>query len=113
VTSFSGPLEGWKDALSRVRTVDGVVAAGPVVYGQAMIAIGRSVSGVVVRAIDPSAGDVVVDVAHHMLKGSVEALGQAQEVVLPAEEGGGQVRLGRSSSGRSSRASSASPSATP
>src|SRR6185436_13827648 len=50
--------------------------------------------GVVVRAIDPSAGDVVVDVAHHMLKGSVEALGQAQEVVLPAEEGGGQVRLG-------------------
>jgi lipoprotein-releasing system permease protein len=94
VTSFSGPLEDWKDALDRVRKVEGVVAAGPVVYGQAMVAIGRSVSGVVVRAIDPTAGDVVVDVAHHMLKGSVDALGQAQEVVLPPEEGGGQVRLG-------------------
>ena len=58
VTSFSGPLDGWKDALERVRKVDGVVAAGPVVYGQAMITIGRSVSGVIVRAIDPAAGSM-------------------------------------------------------
>jgi lipoprotein-releasing system permease protein len=94
VTSFSGPLEEWKDALVRVRAVEGVVAAGPVVYGQAMVAIGRSVSGVVVRAIDPAAGDVVVDVANHMLKGSVEALGEAHAIVLPPEEGGGQVQLG-------------------
>jgi len=69
VTSFGGPLDDWQDALARVRTVDGVVAAGPVVYGQAMVAVGRSVSGVVVRAIGPAAGDVAVDVAHHMLKG--------------------------------------------
>ena len=94
VTSFSGPLDDWQDALSRVRTVDGVVLAGPVVYGQAMVAIGRSVSGVVVRAIDPGAGDVVVDVAHHMLKGSVEALAAPQELTLAPEEGGGHVQLG-------------------
>jgi lipoprotein-releasing system permease protein len=94
VTSFSGPLDDWRDALTRVRTVDGVVLAGPVVYGQAMVAIGRSVSGVVVRAIDPGAGDVVVDVAHHMLKGSVEALASPQELTLTPEEGGGHVQLG-------------------
>ena len=94
VTSFSGPLDEWRDALGRVRGVDGVVAAGPVVYGQAMVAIGRSVSGVVVRAIDPAAGDVVVDVADHMLKGSVAALGTPQEITLPPEEGGGRVTLG-------------------
>jgi lipoprotein-releasing system permease protein len=94
VTSFSGPLEEWRDALARVRTVDGVVAAGPVVYGQAMIALGRSVSGVVVRAIDPGEGDVVVDVADHLLKGSMQALAEQQEVTLPPEEGGGRVQLG-------------------
>ena len=94
VTSFSGPLDDWRDALERVRTVDGVVRAGPVVYGQAMVAIGRSVSGVVVRAIDPAAGDVVVDVARHMLKGSIEALAAPQEVTLGPEEGGGHVQLG-------------------
>jgi lipoprotein-releasing system permease protein len=94
VTSFIGPLDEWRDALARVRAVDGVVAAGPVVYGRAMVAIGRSVSGVVVRAIDPAAGDVVVDVAHHMLKGSVEALASPQELTLEPDEGGGQVQLG-------------------
>jgi lipoprotein-releasing system permease protein len=94
VTSFSGPLEDWRDALARVRSVDGVVAAGPVVYGQAMLAIGRSVSGIVVRAIDPTTGDVVVDVGQHLLRGSFDALGRVQEIVLPPEEGGGRVELG-------------------
>ncbi|MCI0632947.1 MAG: ABC transporter permease, partial [Actinobacteria bacterium] len=94
VTSYSGPLDEWRDALARVRATEGVVAAGPVVYGQAMIAIGRSVSGVVVRAIDPSNGDVVVDVAEHLTRGSLAALGEPQEVTLPPEEGGGTVTLG-------------------
>jgi lipoprotein-releasing system permease protein len=70
------------------------VAAGPVVYGQAMVAVGRSVSGLVIRAVDPAAGDVVVDVAHHMMKGSFAALSTTQDVTLPPEEGGGHVQLG-------------------
>jgi lipoprotein-releasing system permease protein len=94
VTSFSGPLDDWEDAIGRVRKVDGVTAAGPVVYGQAMVSIGRTVSGVIVRAIDPSRGDIVVDVKHHMQKGSVDALAKPQEVTLPPEEGGGHVQLG-------------------
>jgi lipoprotein-releasing system permease protein len=94
VTSYSGPIEDWADALARVRRVAGVEAAGSVVYGQAMVAIGRSVSGVVVRAIDPAAGDPVVDVAHHMVKGSVAALAEPQEITLPPSEGGSTVVLG-------------------
>jgi lipoprotein-releasing system permease protein len=47
-----------------------------------------------VRAIDPTAGDIVVDVATHMQRGSVQALGETHDVVLPPEEGGGKVRLG-------------------
>ncbi len=94
VTSFSGPLEDWRDAVARVRGVDGVVAAGPVIYGQAMVALGRSVSGVVVRAIDTGTGDVAVDVGRHMMRGSIDALGHPQQVTLPPEEGGGHVDLG-------------------
>ncbi len=94
VTSFSGPLDDWKDAIGRVQKVDGVTAAGPVIYGQAMVSIGRTVSGVIVRAIDPSSGDVVVDVQKHMQKGSVAALAKPQEVTLAPEEGGGHVQLG-------------------
>jgi lipoprotein-releasing system permease protein len=92
VTSFNGPLEEWKDAVARVRGVDGVLAAGPVVYDRAMIALGRSVSGLVVRAIDP--GDVAVDVGHHMVRGSLDALAHPQQITLPPAEGGGRVELG-------------------
>jgi lipoprotein-releasing system permease protein len=93
VTSFNGPLAEWKDVVARVRQVDGVLAAGPVAYGRATIARGRSASGVVVRAIDPSAG-AVVDVGHHMLRGSLDALSRPQQITLPSEEGGGRVELG-------------------
>jgi len=94
VTSYGGALDDWQDALARVRDVPGVTAAGAVIYGQAMLGIGRSVSGVVVRAIDPTGGDTVVDIAHHLVKGSLAALAEPQQLTLPADEGGGTVRLG-------------------
>ena len=60
LASFSGGLSDWKTLVDRVREVPDVKAASPVVYGQAMLGIGRAVSGVVVRGIDPDAVDGVV-----------------------------------------------------
>ena len=68
-------------------------AASPVVYGQAMLGIGRSVSGVVVRGIDPDAGDGVIDIEKHLKSGSLADLGRPQPITLPADEGGGTVEL--------------------
>ncbi len=94
VMSYSGTLTGDPEIVERVRAVPGVAAAAPFVYGQAMLAVGRSAAGVVVRGVDPAAAGAVVDVGQHLERGSLEALTHPHEVTLPAEEGGGRVELG-------------------
>ncbi len=93
VASYGGGLADWRDALTRVRGVPDVRAAAPVVYGQAMLGLGRSVSGVVVRGIDPAESDGVIDLGGHLVSGRLDDLGRPQTITLPAEEGGGTVEL--------------------
>lgn len=93
VVSYGGGLENWEQAVETVRAVPDVTAASPVLYGQAMLGLGRSVSGVVVRGIDPATADGVIDVGRHMTSGSLAALGTPQEITLPEDEGGGRVEL--------------------
>jgi len=94
VLSYGGALEDYGTVLAKIARVPGVVAGAPFVYGQAMIALGRSVSGVVVRGIDPARAGAVVDVERHLRSGSLAALGERHRVALPADEGGGAVELG-------------------
>ncbi|HJQ82428.1 MAG TPA: lipoprotein-releasing ABC transporter permease subunit [Candidatus Binatia bacterium] len=94
VVSYAGPVSGDPAIVERVRGVPGVVAAAPFVYGQAMLAVGRSAAGVVVRGIDPSSAGAVVDVERHLLSGTLGELGRPHAVTLPVEEGGGTVELG-------------------
>ena len=93
VVSYGGALGGTEDALARVRGVDGVQAAAPFVYGQAMITVGRAVSGIVVRGIDPKSAGGVVDIERHLASGSLDALSAPHKVTLPPDEGGGTVEL--------------------
>src|SRR5436305_4015165 len=93
VLSYSGPIEGKPGLVERVRAVDGVVAAAPFVYGQAMLTVGRNVSGVVVRGIDPGAAGAVVDVERRIEHGGLAGLATPHRLTLPPEEGGGTVEL--------------------
>ena len=93
VVSYAGPLQGWEQSLETVRKVPGVQAASPVVYGQAMLGIGRSVSGVVVRGIDPDHVGGVVDIEKHLASGSMAGLRSPHRITLPASEGGKDVEL--------------------
>ncbi len=93
VVSYGGVLQDAGEVTEKVRAVPGVMAAAPFVYGQAMLTIGRSVSGVVVRGIDPNSAGGVVDVEKHLLSGSLGALAATHPVTLPADEGGGHVEL--------------------
>src|SRR5262249_53484825 len=93
LASFSGGLADWKTLLGRVREVPDVQAASPVVYGQAMVGIGRAVSGVVVRGVDPDAGDGVIDLGKHLKSGSLADRGRPQTITLPDDEGGNKVEL--------------------
>jgi lipoprotein-releasing system permease protein len=93
VVSYGGPVEGGPGVVDKVRAVPGVVAAAPFIYGQAMLTVGRSASGVVVRGIDPAATGGVVDVEKHLKSGSLDNLARQHPVTLPLEEGGGKVAL--------------------
>jgi lipoprotein-releasing system permease protein len=93
VVSYGGGLEGWQQAVEKARTVPDVTAASPVLYGQAMVGLGRSVSGVVIRGIDPATASGVIDVGKHLVRGTLDDLGKPQTITLPEEEGGGTVEL--------------------
>jgi lipoprotein-releasing system permease protein len=94
VVSYGGPVSDDPGLVARVRAVPGVVAASPFVYGQAMLTIGRSAAGVVVRGIDPATAGAVVDVEGRLESGKLAALAEPQTITLPPEEGGGRVELG-------------------
>ncbi len=93
VVSYAGPVPADPTLVEKVRGLDGVAAAAPFVYGQAMLAVGRSASGVVVRGIEPAAAGAVVDVEKHLQSGTLAELGTSHSVTLPLEEGGGKVDL--------------------
>jgi lipoprotein-releasing system permease protein len=93
VVSYGAAVPDDPALVERVRGVEGVVAAGPFVYGQAMLAVGRSATGIVVRGIDPKATGAVVDVERHLLSGSLAGLATTHAVTLGPEEGGGRVEL--------------------
>src|SRR5436309_1267370 len=59
VMSYGGTLGDDATLVERVRQVPGVVAAAPFVYGQAMLAVGRSAAGVVVRGVEPGTAGAV------------------------------------------------------
>ncbi|NOQ45948.1 MAG: lipoprotein-releasing ABC transporter permease subunit [Desulfobulbaceae bacterium] len=52
-----------------VESVDGVEAATPYIYGQALITSGRSSSGVVLRGIDPETAVKVINIDRNMKEG--------------------------------------------
>src|SRR5205823_8421505 len=93
VVSYSGALAADQGLVEQGRGVPGVMAAAPFVYGQAMLTVGRSASGVVVRGIDPAAAGAVVDVERHLESGSFAALASPHRVTLPPEDGGTTVEL--------------------
>jgi lipoprotein-releasing system permease protein len=93
VVSYAGTLPAEPDLADRVRSVPGVVAASPFVYGQAMLTVGRSAAGIVVRGIDPPTAGAVVDVERRLASGSLAGLTTPHAVTLPPEEGGGEVAL--------------------
>jgi len=93
LVSYGGALEGWEEHLASVEATDGVRAAAPVVYGQAMLGKGRNVSGVILRGVDPARVGAVLDLEGHVVSGSVAALGRLHTVPRAAADGGGTVEL--------------------
>ncbi len=60
--------------IKKIRTVPGVEAATPYIYGQALISSGRNSTGVVLRGIDPKSAGKVITIDREMKTGSLQDL---------------------------------------
>jgi lipoprotein-releasing system permease protein len=74
VQALDGQMHDWKEAMGLARQHPRVLAAAPYVEGQAMLSHGREVTGAIVRGVDPAYEPEVVDVAEHMVAGSLSDL---------------------------------------
>ena len=74
IRALSGELTDWHAALDKARQHPEVVGAAPFIEAQAMLTHGSNVSGALIRGVDPAAEPHVVDVAQHMVTGSLDAL---------------------------------------
>jgi lipoprotein-releasing system permease protein len=82
LSSLGGSIAEYQQAVDKARDVPGVVAAAPIIYGQVMVSSRQSVSGVVVRAVEPAQASAVVNIAAHLKEGSLDDLGREQAVTV-------------------------------
>ncbi len=86
ITAFEGGLVEWPDAMRLAGEHPKVIGAAPYVEMQVMMVRGESVSGAVIRGIDPSMEARVSDVGEHMKLGALERLnGGDYSIVLGSE----------------------------
>jgi lipoprotein-releasing system permease protein len=68
------PMGDYEKVIEQVKSVEGVVAASPTIYGQVMLTSGSRVSGVVVRGVDPDRVNGVVNIQRYLREGSLAGL---------------------------------------
>jgi lipoprotein-releasing system permease protein len=74
VGSFNGAFGDYPALMKEVEKEPGVVAATPFVYAQVMVSSGKSVSGAILRGIDPQTAAKVINIQENMLRGNLADL---------------------------------------
>ncbi|MDH4317817.1 MAG: lipoprotein-releasing ABC transporter permease subunit [Desulfobulbaceae bacterium] len=103
VQSYDGVIEDPDQLVKEVESVDGVVAASPNIFGQALITSPYNSTGVVLRGIDPASAVRVIGIEGKMIEGSLLDLNREEQpagIVLGKELAstlgvrvGGRIRL--------------------
>ncbi|MEE2986182.1 MAG: lipoprotein-releasing ABC transporter permease subunit [Nitrospinota bacterium] len=86
-------IEDYRKVLEQVRKVEGVTGAAPFIMSQVMLTLGGSVSGVVVRGIDPDQEEAVSDLHKYLITGTLKSLIE-HEAGGKKESGNGAARTG-------------------
>jgi lipoprotein-releasing system permease protein len=73
ISDYGASMPADPAVAARLRALDGVEAADPFVQGQAMLASGNDVAGVMLRGVRPQAGGAI-DFSHHLRRGRIEDL---------------------------------------
>ncbi|MBU6438346.1 MAG: ABC transporter permease, partial [Betaproteobacteria bacterium] len=74
IYAYDGALPDWRRTAALVKQNKSVVAVAPFVAGQALLARGDAMQGVVVRGIDPLQEPAVSDVGKEMRRGALTDL---------------------------------------
>ncbi|MEL6342749.1 MAG: ABC transporter permease [Myxococcota bacterium] len=69
VLNYNGNFPDYDARADELETVDGVVAAAPFVYSEAMLRSSHASTGVVLKGIDPERSGAVTDVAANLVAG--------------------------------------------
>jgi lipoprotein-releasing system permease protein len=81
-------MDHYEEILKQVQDVKGVVSAAPFIFNQVMLSSESSVSGVVIKGIDPDRVGEVTELAHNMKAGRLQDLkGESDSpgIILGAE----------------------------
>ena len=76
LTEYSGTMRNYQKIMKDCARVEGVMAATPFIYGQAMLKNGESVSGVVLKGLTAEAGAFKVINLGRMKEGSIDYLSE-------------------------------------
>src|SRR6185295_17428414 len=76
----------WDDLLDKVRVVPGVMAATPVVTGEAMASSQSNTAGVLIRGVDPVSIGSVIDLVKNIEVGKFEYLSEPSRISEMAED---------------------------
>ena len=78
VLSHGGPFNNYREALAKVRAVDGVVASTPFIYSQVMVNHMGNASGAVLWGIDSRSAGEVINIKKIIKSGSFNSLEEKQ-----------------------------------
>ncbi len=99
VQRLGGVISRPDQVIKEIRTVPGVEAATPYIYGQALISSGRNSTGVVLRGIDPESAGKVITIDRKMKTGSLQDLENENSLpsIILGVELARQLRVGTGS----------------
>ena len=72
-------MKDYRVVLDKVKQIPHVLAATPFIYNQVLLTTGGSVSGVVLRGIDPALEPTVTDVKKNLVQGTLSELAKPPE----------------------------------
>ena len=79
----TGGITDYHAEVQRLRQIEGVTGAGPVILGKALIVSDRSEQFITVKGVDPSLENTVTDIRSAMVAGRLEALAGSSDVDPP------------------------------
>ncbi len=79
ILQHGAPIRDYREIVQKVKGVEGVVAATPFIFTQAMITSESNAQGIVLRGIDPATAGGVINIEATLKKGTLGSLGEKED----------------------------------